>query len=121
MKLQEILKESTPRPWGICNNNPELIVAVTDDIHNEDYLICDCGDNRAFLCRPRGIEAQANALLQKHAVNNFEPLLKAAMAMLPFIPSGDLLIKNKPEHAKAAQAFHEAVRQAKEVSDGRVS
>lgn len=115
MNLQGILEKATPRPWGkILGPSP----GTNEYDDGGDYAI-QCEDG-IFLEAVRKIgperreDAEANILLARHAVNNFEPLLKAAQAILPYLPA-DMLIKNKPEHGVRAVILHNAVKQAEEV------
>jgi len=50
-----------------------------------------------------------------HALNNFALLLHAAKAVLPYLPSSDLVIKNKPTHLVVATALRNAIKQVEEV------
>lgn len=81
MKLQELLDKATPRPWL----KGEFQVLPTRNPLNP-----------------------IDTPLARHAVNNFEGLLKAAKDVLP-------CLKTRVAHVEAASALRNAIRQAEEV------
>lgn len=117
MKLEELLEEATPRPWGKYLWKEMAFFLI------EKMTRTTSGKHAVFAEDRTAKQAKIDMDLARHAVNNLEGLLEAAKAAAEFISSK---VGYEQDDATIAESFNEdeklrvlvkAIRQAEEVKE----